>query len=399
MNLKDKTIVLAVSGGIAAYKSVELLRLMIRQGASVRVIMTANACAFVAPLTFEALSGNKVCRGLFEEDRDASIQHIEWARQADAVVVAPATANIIGKLAGGIADDALSTLMLAVTVPVLVCPSMNTHMYRNRAVLRNLERLRDDGYTVLEPGTGELACGTSGAGRMPEPDIIVNRLLRLLSPDDLTGKKVLVTAGPTREPIDPVRFISNRSSGKMGYALAMAAEFRGARVTLVSGPTGLEPPLNVELVPVQTAADMADTVLSRLEEFDVIVKVAAVGDYRVTETAAHKIKKESAEAPTLRLSQNPDILKEISRKKRRRTVVAGFAAETRHLEENARKKLAEKDLDLIIVNQVAGEKSAFDADDNQVHLFFKDGREEPLPRMAKTALADLIWDRLRDLMA
>ncbi|MFP4445699.1 MAG: bifunctional phosphopantothenoylcysteine decarboxylase/phosphopantothenate--cysteine ligase CoaBC [Desulfosudaceae bacterium] len=396
MDMNGKTIILAVSGGIAAYKSVELLRLLVKQGARVRVIMTENACSFVAPLTFAALSGSRVCHSLFDERSDASITHIEWARQADAVVVAPATANVIGKLAGGIADDALSTLMLAVTAPVLLCPSMNTHMYENRAVQRNLARLREDGYAIAAPGTGELACGTSGAGRMPEPEIIVDRLQHLLTPKDLSGQTVLVTAGPTREPIDPVRYISNRSSGKMGYALARAAELRGARVTLVSGPVSLPPPVNVSLVPVQTAAEMTKAVLAHLAEADIVVKVAAVADYRVADIAEHKIKKAADQAPALQLTENPDILQEIGARKTRQLVV-GFAAETRDLEENARAKLAAKNTDLMIVNQVAGEQSAFDADDNQVRLFFRDGRDEQLPRLAKAELADRIWDRIRDL--
>jgi len=396
MDMNGKTIILAVSGGIAAYKSVELLRLLVKQGARVRVLMTENACSFVSPLTFEALSGSRVCHSLFDGRSDASITHIEWARQADAVVVAPATANVIGKLAGGIADDALSTLMLAVTAPVLLCPSMNTHMYENRAVQRNLAQLQEDGFAIAAPGTGELACGTSGAGRMPEPEIILDRVQHLLSPKDLGGKTVLVTAGPTREPIDPVRYISNRSSGKMGYALARTAELRGARVTLVSGPVSLSPPVNVSLIPVQTAAEMTKAVLAHLEETDIIVKVAAVADYRVADVAEHKIKKAADQAPALQLAVNPDILQEIGAQKTRQIVV-GFAAETRDLEENARAKLAAKNTDLMIVNQVAGEQSAFDADDNQVRLFFRDGRDEQLPRLAKTELADRIWDRIREL--
>ncbi|HSM73621.1 MAG TPA: bifunctional phosphopantothenoylcysteine decarboxylase/phosphopantothenate--cysteine ligase CoaBC, partial [Desulfobacterales bacterium] len=250
MNLTDKNLVLGVSGGIAAYKSVELLRLLKKQGARVRVVMTANAAWFVGPGTFQALSENPVHLDLFGRgDSDAAIRHIDWAQQADAVIVAPATANIIGKLAHGIADDALSTFMLAVTAPRLVCPSMNTHMFQNAAVQRNLEILRGDGFGVLEPACGQLACGTTGPGRLPEPETILDRFIRFLTPQDLAGLHVLVTAGPTWEAIDPVRFISNPSSGKMGFAVARAAEHRGARVTLVSGPTALAEPLNVALQP------------------------------------------------------------------------------------------------------------------------------------------------------
>ncbi len=396
MHLKEKNIVLAVSGGIAAYKSVELLRLLVKQGARVRVIMTANACEFLAPLTFEALSGHKVFHGLFTDTPDASIRHIDWARWADAVVVAPATANTVAKLATGIADDALSTFVLAVTAPVLICPSMNTHMFQSRPVQRNLTRLQEDGMAVAAPGTGELACGVTGPGRMPEPEMIADRLHYLLSPKDLAGKKILVTAGPTREPIDPVRFISNRSSGKMGYAVAAAAERRGAQVTLISGPVSLPPPANVDVVGVQSAAEMADAVLDRMAACDAIVKVAAVGDYRVAETAAHKIKKAQAGGWSLSLTPNRDILREIARRKGGQIIV-GFAAETRNLEANAQTKLAEKNLDMIVVNQVAGKESAFEAEDNQVNLFFKDGRSESLPRMEKAALADVLWDRIGDL--
>ncbi len=392
MDIKDRNIVLAVCGGIAAYKSVELLRLLIKQGASVRVAMTESACAFVSPLTFEALSGQRVLLDLFDEEDASSMQHIEWADQAEAVIVAPATANIIGKLANGIADDAVSTFMLAVTGTKLICPSMNTHMYENQAVQRNLDTLESDGYVVLEPGTGELACGTSGAGRMPEPEIVFDRLLSTLSPKNMTGVKVLVTAGPTQEPIDPVRFISNHSSGKMGYALARSAEYRGAQVTLVSGPVDLMPPENVELVNVQTAEEMTEAVFSRLDASDLVVKVAAVGDYRVANLAEQKIKKESAGDVSLSLVENQDILKEIGRRKKHQVVV-GFAAETENLEENAQAKLRAKNLDMIAVNQVAGPLSAFGNDTNEVQLFFKDGTSETLARQDKAAVADVILDR------
>ncbi|MEW6077101.1 MAG: bifunctional phosphopantothenoylcysteine decarboxylase/phosphopantothenate--cysteine ligase CoaBC [Thermodesulfobacteriota bacterium] len=396
VTLAGKHIVLGVAGGIAAYKSAELVRALVKKGAVVRVMMTANACRFVGPMTFEALSGNPVCRDLWAGGEETAIPHIEWAGQADAVVIAPATANMIGKLANGIADDALSTFMMAVTSPVLVCPSMNTNMYQNRAVQRNLAILRKDGYEVLEPGTGELACGTSGAGRMPEPDIIVDRLCRLLTPKDMAGKKVLVTAGPTRESIDPVRFISNHSSGRMGYALARAAEYRGAEVTLISGPVNLEPPVNVAVVPVQTAAEMAGETLARVAASHIIVKVAAVGDYRAREVAAQKIKKGGRPELVLHLEENPDILKEIGRKKKKQILV-GFAAETQALVKNARTKLAEKNADLIVANIVSGKDSAFGSDTNEVCLLFKDGREERLPRQDKERLAHVLLDRILEL--
>ncbi|MBW1941058.1 MAG: bifunctional phosphopantothenoylcysteine decarboxylase/phosphopantothenate--cysteine ligase CoaBC, partial [Deltaproteobacteria bacterium] len=273
-NIKNKNIVIGVCGGIAAYKSIEVLRLLQKRGANVRVIMTHNAEAFAGRLTFEALSGRSVCTSLFEKGEDVSIKHIQWANDADAVIIAPATANIIAKLANGLADDALSTFMLAVKSPVILCPSMNTNMYENRAVQRNLDVLEADGYHIVEPGEGELACGTSGAGRLPEPAYIVDRLLNRLAPKDLKGKRVLVTAGPTRENIDPVRFISNPSSGRMGYAVARAAEFRGAKVVLIAGPTNLPDPVNIDVVKVQTAGDMALAVFDHMDDSDIIIKVA-----------------------------------------------------------------------------------------------------------------------------
>ncbi|MFZ5565207.1 MAG: bifunctional phosphopantothenoylcysteine decarboxylase/phosphopantothenate--cysteine ligase CoaBC [Thermodesulfobacteriota bacterium] len=397
MEINGKRIVLGVCGGIAAYKSVELLRLLVKQGARVRVVMTQYACDFVAPLTFEALSGQKVCTSLFDNREDASIRHIEWARETDAVIIAPATANILGKLAAGIADDALSTFMLAVTAPRMLCPSMNSAMYENRAVQRNLDVLEQDGYVIVEPGTGELACGTSGVGRMPEPEIIFDRLRAMLSPKDLAGKTVLVTAGPTCEAIDPVRFISNRSSGKMGYALAAAAEYRGADVVLITGPTNLAPPVNVETVAVESAQQMADEVFARMAGADIIIKVAAVADYRAKAAADRKIKKNGKGTLALTLVENIDILKEIGTRKKKKQVVVGFAAETHDLAKNARAKLAAKKADLLVANPVAGDDTAFGADTNQATLFYKDGAEEPLPRMRKTDLANAILNRVLKL--
>ena len=391
ISIKNKNIVLGVSGGIAAYKSVELLRLLKTQEANVRVIMTKNAERFVGPLTFEALSGQPVCTSLFEKNTDASIRHIEWATESDAVVVAPATANIISKFANGIADDALSTFMLAVTAPVIICPSMNTHMYENRAVQRNLDVLEAGGYFIVEPDSGRLACGTVGPGRLPEPEDILDRLLYYLTPKDLQGKKVLVTAGPTREPIDPVRFISSPSSGKMGYAVARAAEQRGGEVILVTGPTSLPDPLKVTMVRVQTAQEMALAVFEHLENSHIIIKAAAVSDYRPIDPAKQKVKKEKDEMVLL-LGKNQDILKELGRRKKDQVLV-GFAAETEDLEKNAEKKLAEKNLDIIVGNQV-GPSSGFEADTNKVTLFYKDGTKEPMPEMGKDAVAHVILDRI-----
>ncbi len=390
--IKDKKIVLGVCGGIAAYKSVELLRLLKRQGADVRVIMTHHAQAFVGPLTFEALSGQSVCTSLFENAGEASFRHIDWAREAAAVIIAPATANMIGKLANGIADDALSTFMMAVTSPVCLCPAMNTNMYESRAVQRNLETLKHDGYLVLEPGTGELACGTSGPGRLPEPQVILDRLVSHLFPKDLKDKRVLVTAGPTQESIDPVRFISNPSSGKMGYAVARAAEQRGAEVTLVTGPTHLTDPLNINVVRVRTAEEMARRVFEFMDHSHIIIKTAAVSDFRPKKQVSRKIKKDREEW-VLELEQTQDILKEIGQRKKDQILV-GFAAETEDLEKNAVQKLAEKKLDLIAANLIGNPDAGFAIDTNKVTLFYRDGTKEVIPEMEKDEVAHILLDRI-----
>ncbi len=390
--IENKNIVLGVSGGIAAYKSAELLRLFIKEGADVRVIMTQNAQAFVGPLTFEALSRQTVCTSLFEKSGDASIKHIEWAEKADVVVIAPATADIIGKLANGIADDPLSTFMLAVTCPAILCPSMNTHMFESNAVQRNLEMLRSDGYFIIDPESGTLACGTIGPGRLPEPEDILDRTVYYLTPKDLKDKKVLVTAGPTREPIDPVRFISNPSSGKMGFAVARAAENRGARVTLITGPTNLVNPNHVGVIRVNTAQEMARAVFEHMEYSDIIIKAAAVSDFRPANRSEQKIKKQTDQL-VLPLERTQDILQEIGRNKNRKILI-GFAAETEHLEQYAQKKLAEKNLDIIVGNIVGHPGSGFDADTNTVTLFYKDGTKENLPKMTKKDVANLLLDRI-----
>lgn len=394
--VENKSIILGVSGGIAAYKSVELLRLLIKNGAKVRVIMTQNALEFVGSTTFEALSGQPVCTSLFEKDGDASVRHIEWANEADAVVIVPATANIIGKLANGVADDALSTFMLAVTCPVMLCPSMNTHMFENKAVQRNLERLKADGHFVIDPESGELACGTTGPGRLPEPEDILDRLLYYLSPKDLKDKRVLVTAGPTREPIDPVRFISNPSSGKMGFAVARAAEQRGGKVILITGPTNLPDPNNITVIRAGTAREMAHAVFENMEDSDIIIKSAAVSDYRSKDQAEQKIKKEKDEM-VLFLEKNQDILEELGRRKKDQILV-GFAAETENLEQNAERKLAEKNLDIIAGNLVGRPSSGFGADNNKVTLFYKDGTKESLPEMGKNDVAHILLDRILGVM-
>lgn len=390
--IQGKKIVLGVCGGIAAYKSVEFLRLLIKSGAEVQVVMTSNAGHFVGPMTFEALSRKKVCSSLFQPSDDASIQHIQWAENADAVVIAPATANIIGKLAHGIADDALSTFMLAVTCPVMICPSMNTNMYASQQVQSNLQSLKNMGYQVVDPAAGELACGTVGPGRLPEPELIMDMLTSLMAPKDLRGKNILITAGPTREAIDPVRFISNPSTGKMGYAIARAAENRGANVFLISGPTALTAPPNVRVSRVTTAAEMTAAVLDFMGHADIIVKCAAVADYRPVSSFDQKIKKEKA-LFELKLERTQDILKLVAQRKDKQIVV-GFAAETQELDQFAVKKLEGKSLDMIVGNLIGRQGAGFGSDTNQVTLYYKDGRRESIGMMPKEDLAHVILDRI-----
>jgi len=396
--LKGKNIVLGVCGGIAAYKSAELVRLMIKQGASVRVMMTRNAHNFVGRVTFEALSGKPVCSDLFAADGESAMKHIDWAGTAEGVVIAPATANMIGKLANGIADDALSTFVLAVTAPVLLCPSMNVNMYNSESVRRNLKTLKDDGFHVLEPDSGDLACGISGPGRLPDPAYIVDRLIACLTRKDLSGNRILITAGPTREPLDPVRFIANPSSGKMGFALARAAERRGADVLLITGPSTLKDPPGVKTLRIQTAREMAEAVLEVVRNYPIVIKTAAVSDYRPTKTAAQKIKKKN-DRWILELEQTTDILKEIGKRKLTGQILVGFAAETEDLEVNAVKKLNEKNLDIIAANRIGEMGSGFESDTNRVTLFYKDGSREILPIMEKEAIAHLLLDRILSLKA
>ncbi|MBT8342670.1 MAG: bifunctional phosphopantothenoylcysteine decarboxylase/phosphopantothenate--cysteine ligase CoaBC [Desulfatitalea sp.] len=391
--IQGKHIVLGVSGGIAAYKSAELLRLMVKQEALVRVMMTENAGRFVGPMTFEALSNQRVCQTLFESSDEAAVQHIYWAQEADAVVIAPATANIIGKVAGGIADDALSTFMLAVTCPVLICPAMNTHMYENPAVQRNLETLKTYGHAILTPEAGELACGTTGPGRLPDPPFILDTLRTLLTPKDFTGRNVLVTAGPTREALDPVRFITNPSTGKMGYAIARAAAMRGARVTLVSGPTTLAPPHDVTPIRVTNAAEMADAVLALMDDQHVIIKTAAVSDFRPAHISDLKVKKQEAQLD-LRLERTQDILKTVGERKKKEQFLVGFAAETHDLDTYATRKLETKHLDMIVGNLVNTPDSGFSADTNRAVFYFRDGTREAVDVMPKADMGHVLLDRI-----
>ena len=398
MDLQNKNILLGVTGGIAAYKAVELLRLFKKAGAKVNVLMTGSAQKFVGKTTFEVLSENPVLSDLFF-DTESSVKHIELATRADAVIIAPATANTIAKLAHGIADDALSTTLLAVTCPVLICPAMNTDMYQNIRVQRNLDILEKDGWYILDPDSGVLACKTVGAGRLPDPWFIFDRVEAMLVKKDLKGKKILVSAGPTVEPLDPVRFISNHSSGKMGYAIARAAEKRGGLVTLVSGPVNIDPPVGVECIDVQTCDEMAIQMLANLDQADIIIKVAAVADYKPIDPKTRKIKKKENEKNlSILLTKNPDILKQIGKKKTSDQFLVGFAAETDDLEKNALLKMTKKNLDMIAANIVGSSDSGFKTDTNKVKLFFKDGSSFDIPLMEKDKVADILIDHVIEKM-
>ena len=394
--MKGRKVIVGVTGGIAAYKAAELVRLLVKEGAVTKVAMTHNATKFITPLTLETLSGNRVVRDMWDSETHP-LDHITWGQDSDLIIVAPATANFIGKMAHGIGDDFLSTLVIAATARILVCPSMNNRMYLNPAVQENLRLLRTRGCVIMDPAEGDLACRTEGPGRLPEPGEIVEEARMLLSDQDLAGVRILVTAGATLEPLDPVRYMSNRSSGKMGYALARAARRRGARVTLVSGPTALKPPRDVALSCVRTAEEMRRAVLSECREADVIIKAAAVLDWRPKETAEHKIKKGRG-VQTLELVENPDILAELGcNRGNSRCLLVGFAAETQDLLTNAQEKLKKKNLDLIVVNDVSREDAGFEADTNAVKILYRDGRLEELPLMTKQELADQLLDRIRTL--
>ncbi|MFZ5644479.1 MAG: bifunctional phosphopantothenoylcysteine decarboxylase/phosphopantothenate--cysteine ligase CoaBC [Bacillota bacterium] len=395
--LEGKFITLGVTGGIAAYKAADLASKLKGRGAVVHVIMTRSAGEFVRPLTFEALTGNPVSSDLFASSPVFKIPHIELANRAEIIIVAPATANILGKLAHGIADDLLSTAVLAATCPVLLCPAMNVNMYASRAVQENIEKLKEYGYHFVEPEVGLVACGHYGRGRLAETDTIMRAISGLLTkPGDMNGLSVLVTAGGTREPIDPVRFISNRSSGKMGYALAEAAVFRGARVILVTAPTSLSAPYGVNVVSVETAEEMRDSVMKYYPDVDVVIKAAAVADYRCERIEDHKIKK-SGESLTLQLVKNPDILSELGRSKREGVTLVGFAAETRDLEKNAALKLNKKKADLLVANDVTMPGAGFGSDTNIVKIFFAGGRVDSHPEMDKLAVANKILDAVLEV--
>lgn len=394
--LAGKTITLGVAGGIAAFKVAQLASNLKAAGLQVHVVMTRSAQELVRPLTFQVLTGNRVYTDLFDRTSGWNVQHVELANQSDLIVVAPATANIIAKVAAGLADDLLSTVITAAACPVLFCPAMNKNMYENPVVQRNMAVLGELGYHFVEPGRGRLACGVEGIGRLAELDVIQEKIEDLLaSKKDLSGMSVLVTAGPTVEPIDPVRYLTNRSSGKMGYAVAEAALRRGARVILVSGPTALKPPREAEFIGVETAAEMYEAVLAKYPYVDVVVKSAAVADYRPKEAANHKIKK-NQDQMTIELEKNPDILAELGRRKTGQILV-GFAAETRELEKNALRKLELKNLDLLVANDVTETGAGFGSDTNIVKLVYPGEVIVPLPIMDKKTLADRILDEVLNL--
>ena len=395
--LDGRELILGVTGSIAAYKAVYLLRELTRAGARVSVCLSEHAREFVGPLTFRTLSGRPVLSDLFDPQSDAAVEHVALAERAHAVIVAPATANLLGKAAAGIADDFLTTLLLAARCPVVMAPAMDGGMWEHPAVVANVATLRGRGVTVLELDAGALASGLSARGRLPEADVIVEALLTALTVRrDLDGQRVVVTAGPTREPIDPVRYISNRSSGRMGYALAAAAARRGALVTLVSGPTTLMPPTAATFVPVQTAEQMREAVLRHAAGSAVVIKAAAVADYRVRNAADQKIK--GKRDLTLDLTPNADILAEVAARDTGAFIV-GFAAETNDVVANARAKLEAKGIDLLVANDVSRRDIGFDAEENEVLLLDRWGGSRALPRMAKTAVADAILDEIQALRA
>lgn len=399
--LKGKKIVLGVTGGIAVYKAVDLVSRLRKQGCEVRVVMTEHAQQFVTPLTFKEISGNQVAVSMWSSNQEFNVEHIALANWADAFVVAPATANIIAKMAYGLADDLLSTTLLAAQAPIVVCPAMNTGMYENVATQENIAKLKSRGVTVMPPGVGKLACGTSGAGRLPEPQEIVEFLNAFFAKreGDLRGLKVLVTAAGTREPIDPVRFVGNRSSGKMGYAVAQMAAERGAEVLLISGPSALSIPANVKAIKVETTNEMLEACLESYDKVDIVIKAAAVADYRPRDVAEQKIKKKTDDALTVVMDKNPDILKTLGAKKTHQVLV-GFAAETQNLLENARDKVVKKNLDMIVANDVTAAGAGFNADTNIVKFLFANGEVRSLEQMPKVDVANCILDealKIREL--
>lgn len=391
--LQGKNVVLCVTGGIAAYKAADLTSRLRKLGAQVYIIMTESATHFITPLTLEVLSEHRVVTDMFDRTFTWEVEHISLAKRADVFVIAPATANIIGKAAHGIADDMVSTTLMATKAPVVFAPAMNTNMYENPIVQQNIASLKARGMKFVEPASGRLACGDTGKGKLADPADIAHAIETAATPQDLAGLSVLVTAGPTREAMDPVRFISNHSTGKMGYAIAQRAQMRGAKVTLVSGPVSLTAPAEVSVIPITSAMQMHDAVMEQLPTHDWVIKAAAVGDYRPETTAEDKLKKKADEM-SVALVKNPDILKEIGAKKRKDQTVCGFSMETRDLIQNSRAKLESKNCDMLVANNLKTEGAGFAHDTNVATLLYRDGSSEPLSLMQKDSLADIVLDRM-----
>lgn len=396
--LKGKTVVLAVSGSIAAYKIASLASALGKLHADVQVLMTQNATNFINPITFETLTGNKCLVDTFDRNFQYSVEHVALAKRADVVLVAPASANVIGKIANGIADDMLTTTVMACKCKKIISPAMNTQMFENPIVQDNLKKLEHYGYEVIQPAVGLLACKDVGAGKMPEPETLLEYILREVAYEkDLKGKKILVTAGPTQEPIDPVRYLTNHSSGKMGYAIAKVCSMRGADVTLVSGKTAIKPPLFVDVVPVTTARDMYEAVTSRFDQQNIVIKAAAVADYRPKTISDQKVKKADGEL-SIEMERTDDILKYLGEHKREDQFLCGFSMETEHMLENSRKKLEKKNLDMIVANNVKVEGAGFAGDTNIVTLITKDD-ETQLPLLSKEETAVEIMNKILEITA
>lgn len=396
--LKDKTVVIGVSGGIAVYKCLDVISRLRKLGVNVNVIMTKSATEFVAPLSFQSLSQNYVVCDMFEDPKTWDVEHISLAKRADVFLIAPATANVIGKIANGIADDMLTTTVMATKGKVLIAPAMNTNMYENPIVQRNISILKELGYNFVEPESGRLACGDTGKGKLATPETIVNEVVNLLTQNqDLKGKNIIVTAGPTMESIDPMRFISNRSTGKMGYSIAAQAIKRGAEVTLISGPTNLTPPQNLKkLIRIESAEDMYNAVLNNMDENQIIIKSAAVADYKPKNYSDKKIKKTDDDL-SIELDRNKDIAYEIGKIKKDKILV-GFAAETNDLTENAKGKVKKKNLDFIVANDLTKEGAGFGVDTNIVKIIDKEGHITEYPKMTKDEVANVILDKVNELI-
>lgn len=395
--LKGKTVILGVTGSIAAYKMANVASMLVKRGCEVHVVMTKNATHFINPIAFESLTNTKCLVETFDRNFQFHVAHVSLTDKADLMLVAPASANVIGKIAGGIADDMLTTTVMACQKPVLIAPAMNTKMYENPILQDNLEKLRGYGYEIIEPASGHLACGTSGAGKMPSEEVLVAHIERRISMEkDLEGKKVLVTAGPTIEAIDPVRYISNHSSGKMGYEIAKAAMLRGADVTLVSGQTSLTPPMFVDTIPVKSAADMYEAVMEKKDEQDIIIKAAAVADYTPSHVSQEKVKKKDGEM-SIELTRTKDILKTLGEQRRDDQFLCGFSMETQNMLENSRAKLKKKQIDMIAANNLKEKGAGFQTDTNIV-TFITENEEVPLPMMTKEEVANALLDFIRGKM-